>query len=70
VDRFVLRIFELIIDMRNQDKNILIQFVINNERCRMKEICVGLNRNLDNHWDRFEWMVMNVNDDLKRLKEE
>jgi t-SNARE complex subunit (syntaxin) len=57
----------------NQDKNILIQFVINNDRNMLNEIYVEnykeLNRNLDNHLDQLRLMEMNVNDDLKRLME-
>jgi t-SNARE complex subunit (syntaxin) len=57
----------------NQDKNILIQFVINNDRNMLNEIYVEnykeLNRNLDNHLDQLKLMEMNVNDDLKRLME-
>ncbi len=57
----------------NQDKNILIQFVINNDKNMMNEIYVEnykvLNQNLDNHLDQFQLMEMNVNDDLKRLME-
>jgi len=59
--------------MMNQDKNILIQFVINNDRNMLDEIYVEnykeLNQNLDNHLDQLKLMEMNVNDDLKRLME-
>jgi hypothetical protein len=48
--------YVLIIDRRNQDENISIQFVINNDKNRLDEIHVEnykeLNRIEDNHLDR------------------